>query len=99
MISPGADGRLGTADDLLQPTGETLAQVQNRVLGPGAGSAPLFTYLPGFLTSGIRGGFRIGESHDVALDLENINDKNYRGISWGMDAPGRSFGFRYNYRF
>jgi DNA-directed RNA polymerase specialized sigma24 family protein len=25
--------------------------------------------------------------------------KNYRGISWGMDAPGRSFGFSYNYRF
>ena len=28
-----------------------------------------------------------------------INDKNYRGVSWGMDAPGHGFGFRYNYRF
>jgi len=99
LIAPGADGRPGTADDLLQPTGETLAQVQNRALGVGVNSAPLFTYIPGFLTGGIRGGFRIGENHDVALDLENINDKNYRGISWGMDAPGRSFGLSYNYRF
>jgi len=99
LIAPGADGRFGTADDLLQPTGETLAQVQNRVLGVGVNSAPLFTYIPGFLTGGIRGGFRIGESHDVVIDLENLNDKNYRGISWGMDAPGRGFGFRYNYRF
>ncbi len=99
LIAPGADNRFGTSDDLLQPTGETVAQVQNRALGAGVNSAPLFTYIPGFLTGGIRGGFRIGENHDVALDLENINDKNYRGISWGMDAPGRSFGFRYNYRF
>jgi outer membrane receptor protein involved in Fe transport len=99
LTAPGADGRFATADDLLQPTGETLAQVQNRVLGVGVNSAPLFTYIPGFLTVGIRGGFRIGENHNVALDLENLNDKNYRGISWGMDAPGRGFGFRYNYRF
>lgn len=99
LIAPGVDGRFGTGDDLLQQTGETLAQVQNRVLGPGVGGAPLFTYIPGFLTGGIRGGFRIGENHDVVIDLENLNDKNYRGISWGMDAPGRGFGFRYNYRF
>jgi outer membrane receptor protein involved in Fe transport len=99
LIASGADGRFGTADDLLQPTGETLAQVQNRALGPGVNSASLFTYIPGFLTGGIRGGFRIGENHDVTINLENINDKNYRGISWGMDAPGRGFGFKYNYRF
>ncbi len=99
LIAPGADGRFGTADDLLRPTGETLAQVQNRVLGPSVNIAPLLTYILGFLTGGVRGGFQIGESHDVVIDLENLNDKNYRGISWGMDAPGRSFGFRYNYRF
>ncbi|MCG3159612.1 MAG: Vitamin B12 transporter BtuB [Acidobacteria bacterium] len=99
LIAPGADGKLGTADDILSATSETLAQVQNRVLGAGVGSAPLFTYIPGFLTGGVRGGFRIGEAHEVVIDLENLNDKNYRGISWGMDAPGRSFGFRYNYRF
>ena len=98
LIAAGTDNRFGTADDILKPTGETLAQVQNRVLGTAA-SAPLYTYIPGFLTGGIRGGFRIGEDHEVILDFSNLNDKNYRGISWGTDAPGRSFGFRYNYRF
>jgi hemoglobin/transferrin/lactoferrin receptor protein len=98
LIGPGTDNRLGTADDILLPTSETLAQVQNRVLGS-ANSAPLYTYIPGFMTVNVRGGFRIGESHEVILDFENLNDKNYRGISWGMDAPGRSFGFRYNYKF
>ncbi len=98
LIAAGNDGRFGTADDILKSTGETLAQVQTRVLGTAA-SAPLYTYIPGFLTGGIRGGFRVGESHEVMLDFSNINDKNYRGISWGTDAPGRSLGFRYNYRF
>jgi hemoglobin/transferrin/lactoferrin receptor protein len=89
---------LGTADDLLAPTGETLTQVQNRVLGTAAG-APLYRYIPGFLILSVRAGVRFAERHELILDLENITDKNYRGISWGMDAPGRSFGFRHNYRF
>lgn len=98
LIVPGADGRFGTADDLLRVTNETLAQVQNRVLGS-ANSAPLYTYIPGFATFGVRGGFRVGEQHNVIVDLENLADKNYRGISWGMDAPGRGISFRYNYSF
>ncbi len=98
LVAAGADGRFGTADDTLIATGETLAQVQNRVLGS-ANGAPLFNYIPGFMTFGVRGGFRLAERHNVIVDLENLNDKNYRGISWGMDAPGRSLGFRYSYRF
>jgi hemoglobin/transferrin/lactoferrin receptor protein len=98
LVGPGADGRFGTADDLLLATGETLDRVQNRVLGSAA-SAPLFTSIPGFVTLGIRGGVRLGERQDLTFDLENLNDRNYRGISWGMDGPGRSFGFRYVRRF
>ncbi|MFN0112577.1 MAG: TonB-dependent receptor domain-containing protein [Blastocatellia bacterium] len=98
LIAAGTDGRFGTADDTLKPTGETLAQVQNRVLGTAA-SAPLYTYIPGFLTVGIRGGFRVGDNHEIIVDFSNLNDKNYRGISWGTDAPGRGIGFRYNYKF
>ncbi|HWQ31712.1 MAG TPA: TonB-dependent receptor [Blastocatellia bacterium] len=98
LIDAGADGRFGTSDDKLKATGETLAQVQNRVLG-NATSAPLFTYIPGFVTFGIRGGVRFGERHEVLFDLENLNDKNYRGISWGIDAPGRGISARYNFRF
>lgn len=98
LILAGADGKFGTADDILRPTNETLTQVQNRVLGS-ANSAPLYTYIPGFMTFGVRGGFHLGERHDILFDLENLNDKNYRGISWGMDAPGRGLSFRYIYKF
>ncbi|HEX4947199.1 MAG TPA: TonB-dependent receptor, partial [Blastocatellia bacterium] len=98
FVAAGADARFGTADDTLIATGETLAQIQNRVLGS-ANSAPLYTSIPGFVTFGVRGGFRVGERHNVLLDFENLNDKNYRGISWGMDAPGRGVSVRYWFRF
>jgi hemoglobin/transferrin/lactoferrin receptor protein len=48
---------------------------------------------------GIRGGVKFGERHDVQWDFENMGDRNYRGISWGIDAPGRGFSFRYTARF
>ncbi len=98
LVAAGSDGRFGTADDTLIATGETLIQIQNRVLGD-ANSAPLYRYIPGFLTIGVRGGFRISERNNLLVDLENLNDKNYRGISWGMDAPGRSLMLRYKFSF
>jgi len=98
LVAVGVDGRFGTPDDILKATGETLIAVQNRVLG-NASSAPLFPYIPGFFVFSVRGGLRIGEAHNVLVDLENLNDRNYRGISWGMDGPGRSVGVRYSYRF
>lgn len=99
LVGPGADGKAGNADDILLATGETLAQVQDRVLGPGVSSAPLISALPGFLTLGLRGGIRFGEKQDLTVDFDNITDRNYRGISWGMDAPGRGLAVRYNYKF
>jgi len=98
LVTKGPDGRLGTPDDVLMATGETLGAVQDRVLG-NASSSPLFPYVPGFFVIRVRGGFRIGEAHNVLVDLENLNDRNYRGISWGIDGPGRSIGIRYSYRF
>jgi hemoglobin/transferrin/lactoferrin receptor protein len=82
----------------LLPTGETLAQVQQRVLGL-AESAPLFTAIPGYGALGIRGGFPLGERSDVILDFFNLFDKNYRGVGWGVDAPGRGLAARYRLRF
>jgi len=99
LISPGADTVFGTADDVLIATGETLAEVQNRVLGAGVSSSFLFSAVPGYAVFGIRGGFRIRERHEILLDFENIGDRNYRGISWGIDAPGRNLTFRYSARF
>jgi hemoglobin/transferrin/lactoferrin receptor protein len=96
-VSPGPDGRLGTADDFLTVTGETLAQIQNRVLGI-ANSAPLFTEVEGYTTIGIRGGVRFGR-HEIFVDAENLSDENYRGISWGMDNAGFGLNVRYKFRF
>jgi hypothetical protein len=33
------------------------------------------------------------------VDFENIGDENYRGLSWGMDAPGRGVSVRYGLTF
>jgi len=99
LIGPGPDQIPGTADDVLLQTGETLSQVQNRVLGVGVAGAPLMSAVPGFFTAGIRGGVRWGESQDLVIDIENLTDRNYRGISWGMDAPGRGISVRYSFGF
>jgi outer membrane receptor protein involved in Fe transport len=97
-IGPGADNTSGTADDVLIVTGETLAQVQNRVLGAGVNSAPLFTAVPGYATFGVRAGLR-SRPHELVVDVENLNDENYRGISWGIDAPGVGVSVKYLVRF
>jgi outer membrane receptor protein involved in Fe transport len=97
-IGPGADGVAGNADDVLMLTGETVAQIQNRVLGAGVNSAPLYTAVPGHATFGIRAGLR-SAPHEVVVDLENLNDENYRGISWGVDAPGVGVSVKYVVRF
>jgi hemoglobin/transferrin/lactoferrin receptor protein len=99
LVGPGPDARFGTTDDILLATGETVAQVQDRVLGKGVNSAPLITGLPGFMTLNLRGGYRISERQDVTVDFENMTDRNYRGISWGLDAPGRGIAFRYSIGF
>lgn len=98
LVGPGPDGVPGTPDDRLLATGETLAEVQDRVLGPGVEAAPLYTRVAGFVVLGVRGGWRAGP-HEVLLDAENLGDRNYRGISWGMDGPGRSVYLRYALRF
>jgi outer membrane receptor protein involved in Fe transport len=99
LVNAGPDGIAGNADDRLVATGETLAQIQNRVLGIGVNSAPLYTAVPGYITFNIRGGMRFGERHEVLIDFYNIGDRNYRGISWGVDAPGRGLFAKYNVRF
>ncbi len=99
MTGAGPDTLFGTVDDVLLATGETLLQVQDRVLGVGVNSAPMLLAIPGYVTFNVRGGFRLGERHDFTVDFENIGDRNYRGISWGVDAPGRGVTLRYAARF
>jgi hemoglobin/transferrin/lactoferrin receptor protein len=39
------------------------------------------------------------ERSDLLIDWSNLLDKNYRGVSWGIDGPGRSLAVRYRVRF
>jgi outer membrane receptor protein involved in Fe transport len=97
-VGAGADNAPGSADDVLLATGETLAQIQDRVLGPGVNSSSLYPAIPGYVTGGIRAGLRFGP-HEVIVDAENLNDRNYRGVSWGVDAPGRGVSIKYAVKF
>lgn len=109
LTSPGPTG-CGSAGGTLLATGETLAQVQNRVLPIGATingvfvvnndtAVPLFSAIPGYALFNIRGGYRFGENQMLMIDLENIADRSYRAPGWGIDGPGRNLVVRYQYRF
>ena len=65
------------------------------MLGVGVASAPLFTEVGGFFDLRLRGGVRVGR-HELIVDVENLTDENYRGVSWGVDAPGRGVSLRYD---
>jgi hemoglobin/transferrin/lactoferrin receptor protein len=109
LTTPGPTG-CGSAGGILIPTGETLAQVQNRLL-PLASTingifvanddtlVPTFPYLPGYGLVGVRGGVKFNDSSEISVDFENIFDKSYRGISWGIDGAGRGATVRYKYSF
>jgi len=97
-VDAGPDGIVNNADDRLIATGETLAQVQDRVLGVGVNGAPMFTSVASYNLFGIRFGFTQGR-HSILIDASNLGDENYRGISWGMDGPGRMITARYTIRY
>lgn len=109
VTTPGATG-CGSAGGILIPTGETLAQVQNRLLPIGATingvtvvnndtAVPLFTRVESYALFGLRGAYRFDEHSEVFVDFENIFDQSYRGISWGIDGGGRGVTVRYRYKF
>jgi outer membrane receptor protein involved in Fe transport len=98
LTTIGTNGECNTAGGTLKATGETLAQVQTRLLGT-ADSAPLFRAIPGYGLVNVRSGFRFNEAHEIALDFENLADKSHRAPGWGIDGPGRSVTMRYRFRF
>jgi outer membrane cobalamin receptor len=84
--------------------------VQNRLLPIGATInggrvvdnntlVPLFPQLPGYGLAGVRGSFKFADRSELFVDFENIFDKSYRGISWGIDGAGRGVTLRYRYEF
>lgn len=109
LTTPGATG-CGSAGGVLIATGETLAQVQNRLLPIGATlngvtivnndtAVPLFTGLPSYALFNLRGGVRINEKQQFFLGFENIFDNFYRNPSWGIDGAGRSLTVQYRFKF
>jgi hemoglobin/transferrin/lactoferrin receptor protein len=94
----GAAVRGLVSDGVLLATGETLSQVQARVLGV-LDSAPLYTALPGYAVFGVRAGVPLGKALDLMAEASNLGDRNYRGMGWGIDGAGRAVTLRLKYRF
>jgi len=77
-------------DGILLVTGETLEQVQVRVLGADLRGNALFTETPAWWTVALRGGFNINDRNELTFSVNNIFDRNYRLHGSGFDSPGFS---------
>ena len=79
-------------------TGETLAQVQSRVLA-GSPLAAMFLGTPGFAAISVSGGVSLGAHLDLTLIGENLTDRNYRLHGSGLDEPGLNLVARLRAKF
>ncbi len=93
-----------------RPTGETLLEIQNRLLplgtsvngvylGSDSTRAPLFTATPSWWTLDVETGFRLSESSRLGLGVTNLTDRNFRIHGSGVDSPGRSVYLSFYYGF
>ena len=89
------------AAGVFAPTGETLREIQDRVLPLGAtiggvrvanddSRVPLYLRTAGWAAVNLRGGLPLGERTQLLFGVDNALDRNYRAHGSGMDAPGRS---------
>lgn len=110
LTTVGSSGQCGSAGGILVATGETLAQVQDRILPIGAvingvrvidnsTAVPLFRSIPGYVLVSVRGAYRLTDTLEFSGELENIFDKSHRAPGWGIDGPGRGFTARLKYSF
>lgn len=84
---------LRTADGRLALTGETLAELLDRVLplavaGSNSTRIALYSSTAGWVDVGLRGGVGIGSRWTIEMGLSNLLDKNYRVHGSGIDSPG-----------
>jgi outer membrane receptor protein involved in Fe transport len=90
------------AQGVFIPTGETLVQIQRRVLPVVASETarvPLYTRTAGWGALHMRTGFTIAEGTTVYGGLYNLLDKNYRIHGSGTDGPGINAFLAFTYRF
>lgn len=83
------------------PTGETLLQIQNRVL-PGVSDTTrvaLYGRTPGFVDFSIQTGLPLSERMRISAGIGNLLDKNYRVHGSGVDSMGRSVFVGIHYAF
>lgn len=110
LTTVGTSGQCGSAGGILVATGETLAQVQDRILPIGAvingvrvidnnTAVPLFRSIPGYVLFNLRGGYRFTDTLEFSAEFENILDKSHRSPGWGIDGPGRGLTARLKYSF
>jgi len=85
-------------DGVLVPTGETLTEVQARVLG-GRPSSQLFNEISGHVALTVRGGYRLTPQLEFLAVGENLANANYRSLGSSVDAPGRSVRVHLGLRF
>lgn len=83
---------------MLLASGESLEQVQRRLLG-NAISAPLLAHTPGFVVVGANAGFRLTRRLNLTLFADNLTDRNYRWHGSGVGAAGASVQLRTRYDF
>lgn len=84
---------LKTHDGRMAVTGETLAQLLDRVLpltlaGSASTRVPLYTSTAGWVDLGVRGGFPVSDRWIIEAGVSNLFDKNYRIHGSGIDSPG-----------
>lgn len=103
-VAPYLDGAV------FRPTGETLAQIQDRVLPLGAAlggvrvvnddtRVPLYLSTAGWMTLSVRTGLPLTERWQAAFGIENLLDRNYRVHGSGVDAPGFNAWAGFTWRF
>jgi outer membrane receptor protein involved in Fe transport len=73
---------------IFTPTGETLEQIQLRVLGPGLVGNSLFSETQGWWSLTVRGSYTFNPDNELVFGIGNVFDKNYRLHGSGFDAPG-----------
>lgn len=83
------------------PTGETLPQIQDRVL-PGRDNSTRVALYPstdGWVTVDVRAGIPVTDRFIVTGGMMNVADKNYRVHGSGADAAGRNLFVSLSYRW